>query len=200
MIRRRRGQRDRRGLSLVEVLLGLALLGIVLTKLGMVVSETHEAHRRESVSMALEDQASTLLDRIAYAIVGSRADNLDPGVAPPFSTESLSYQVSLGVEDGEVVLSDPEIIALRDGAELYWGQNVGEAGERIVVWSRTVSELLEDELFNGADDNANGIQDELGLSFVVQDASVTIRLTLERTDADGQVTQVTKETRVTCRN
>jgi len=200
MRRRARAPRARRGLSLVEVLLALALLGIVLTKVGMVVSEASNAHRRESASMALEDQASALLDRISYAIVGARADNLNPGVAPPFSTDSLTYQVSLGVEDGEIVLSDPEIIGLGEDSELYWGQNVGEATERIVVWSRTVSELLEDELFNGVDDNGNGIQDELGLSFVVEQSRVTIRLTLERTDRNGHVTQVTQETMVTCRN
>ena len=191
---------SKRGLSMVELLLSLALLGIVLTKLGLIVSEASQAHRRESASMALEDQASTLLDRISYAIVGARAENLNPGVAPPFSTDSLTYQISLGIQDGELVLSDPEIIALSDDTELYWGQNVGEVDERIVVWSRTVSELLEDELVNGVDDNDNGIQDELGLSFVVEESRVTIRLTLERTDREGNVAQVTQETMVTCRN
>ncbi len=150
--------------------------------------------------MGLEDQASTLLDRIAYAIVGARAENLNPGVAPPFSTESLTFQVSMGIEDSLVILSDPEVIGLNGEAELYWAQNEGQATERMVVWSRKVSDLLEDEVFNGIDDNDNGIRDELGLSFVVENASVTIRLTLERTDRNGVVTQVTQETMVTCRN
>ena len=83
---------------------------------------------------------------------------------------------------------------------MYWGQNPGEASERIVIWANTVSQMLEDEVMNGVDDNQNDLADELGLSFVLDRQSVTIRLTLERTRDEGKRIQVTQSTTVTCRN
>jgi hypothetical protein len=165
------------------------------------MNEASRTHQEESVSMALEDQASELIDRIAYAIVGSDAETLDPYMVAPFPASELHYQVSLGVEEGQVVWGDPEVIGLSEqGTQVYWGQNVGTANERLVVWANTVSELLEDEFLNGVDDNQNDLADELGLSFVMDQKSVTIRLTLERGRKEGDPIQVTKETTITCRN
>jgi len=182
-------------------MIAMALVGLILTKLTIVMSEARRAHRNESVTMALEDQAAQVLDRIAFAIIGSHADTIDPGVEAPFSTDTLTFQVSMGVEEGEVVFGDPEQIGTRgDGSQLYWGKNVGEAGERIVVWCNTVSEMLEGELLNGFDDNANNLDDELGLSFDMDGKSITIRMTLVRTNGEGVRTEVTEQTTVTCRN
>jgi type II secretory pathway pseudopilin PulG len=191
----------RTGFTVVEVVIALALVGLVLTKLTLVMDEARRAHQEESITMALDDQAMELLDRIAFALVGSSAESLDPTPVAPFYSGTIHYQISLGVEDGEVVWSDPEVIGLsEDSGQVYWGQNVGQAGERLVVWANTVSEMLEDELLNGVDDNGNDLADEVGLAFVLDQKAVTIRLTLERERDDGQKIQVTKETTVTCRN
>lgn len=191
----------RRGFTVVEVVIATALIGLVLTKLTLVMDEARRAHQEESLSMALDDQAMELLDKIAFAIVGSSAESLDPALEAPFYSGTIHYQISLGVEDGKPVWSDPEVIGLtEESGQVYWGQNVGAADERIVVWANTVSEMLEDELLNGVDDNGNDLADELGLAFVLDGKSVTIRLSLERARDDGKKIQVTKETTVTCRN
>jgi len=105
------------------------------------------------------------------------------------------------VEEGEVIWGNPEQIGLRgDGSQLYWGQNVGEVEERIVVWCNTVSEMLEGELLNGYDDNGNNLDDELGLSFDKNGKSITIRMTLVTVDKEGRSREVTEQTTVTCRN
>ena len=189
------------GFTLIEAMIAMALVGLILTKLTIVMTEARRAHRNESVTMALEDQAAQVLDRIAFAIIGSHADTIDPGVGAPFSTDELTFQVSMGVEDGEVVFGEPEQIGTRgDGSQLYWGQNMGAAEERIVAWCNSVSEMLEGELLNGLDDNDNDLDDELGLSFDMDGKSITIRLTLVRTDGQGGRTEVTEQTTVTCRN
>lgn len=191
----------RAGFTVVEVVIAMTLVGLVLTKLTLVMEEARRAHQEESLSMALDDQAMELMDKIAYAIVGSSAESLDPTPMAPFPCATIHFQVSLGVEDGKPVWADPEVIGLsEDSGQVYWGQNVGEAGERMVVWANTVSEMLEDELLNGVDDNGNDLADELGLAFVLEGESVTIRLSLERSRDDGKKIQVTKETTVTCRN
>jgi type II secretory pathway pseudopilin PulG len=194
-------RRTASGFTLVEAVIGMVLLGLVLTKLGLVLDQARKAHEEESISLVLEDQALLLIDRIAYALYGSDAASLDPFVEAPLPASEVRYRISLGVEDGKTVWSDPEIIALSaDGESVYWGQNVGAPGERIVVWANTVSQMLQDELLNGFDDNDNGLADELGLAFVMEGRSIIVRLTLERTNGDGRRVQVTRETTVTCRN
>jgi prepilin-type N-terminal cleavage/methylation domain-containing protein len=191
----------RDGFTVIELIIAMTLVGLVLTKLTLVMEQARRAHEDESVSMALGDQANELLDKIAYALVGSSREKLLPGSSAPFFGASLTYQISLGVEDGDVVWSDPEMIAFDEqGLEIFWAQNAGEANERKVVWANTVSQMFEDELLNGDDDNGNGLADELGLSFVLDGDSVTIRLTLERAREDGGRIQETRSTTVTCRN
>lgn len=192
---------EREGFTIIEALIALALVGLVLTKLTMVVTQARKAHTDEVARMVLEDQAAQVLDRVAFAIIGSDADTIDPVVEAPFSTDELSFRISLGVEEGAVIWGDPEQIGLRgDGSQLYWGQNVGEIEERVVVWCNTIGEMLEGELMNGFDDNGNSLNDELGLSFDKNGKSITIRMTLVRMDKEGRSREVTEQTTVTCRN
>lgn len=193
--------RTKAGVTLIEVLIAMTLIGLVLTKLTLVMDEARKAHQKESLAMLLDDQANELMDKISFAIIGASAESLDPLPIAPFPSATIHYQVSLGVEDGKAVLDEPEIIGLHEAnGQVYWGQNVGEINERVVVWANTVSAMLEDELANGIDDNDNDLADELGLAFVLDKRSVTIRLSLERTGDDGKKVQATKETTVTCRN
>ena len=190
-----------RGFTLIELSIAVVLMTILFVKLTLIVDEAMKVHRRESAAMALEDQTQLLLDRVAYAVIGSDPDELFPNPNLPFFSTRLEYRVSLGVEDGEIVWGDPEVIGLVDEApsQLYWGRKVGQVGEQIVVWCRTVAEYMQNEIENGADDNLNGLTDESGLSFVLDGASVTIRLTLERIGKEG-TSSYARETTVTCRN
>jgi len=77
---------------------------------------------------------------------------------------------------------------------------MGTTEERLVTWCNNVSELVEDELANGIDDNENEMSDETGLTFTVVGEMVTIILTLERPGRGGELIQKTVETVVTCRN
>src|SRR5262245_9855808 len=102
----------RAGFTVIEAVIALTLVGRVLIRLMLVMDEARRAHQEESLSMALEDQAMELIDRIAYAIVGSSRESLTPALAAPFPMAEIRYQISLGVEDGAVVWSDPEVIGL----------------------------------------------------------------------------------------
>lgn len=195
--------RDRRaGFSLVELTIAIVLLAVVVAKLTIVVGEAQDTQRRQSVSMVLEDRALQVLDQITYAIMGSNSESLLPDNEFPAHHNELRYRLSLGVEDGQVVWSDMELIGLNpdNPAQVQWGQSVGEPDERFVVWCNTVNEMLEDEILNGIDDNENGLADEAGLSFVLDDRAVRVRLTLVGTDENGNPIEHTAETLVTCRN
>ncbi len=191
----------RSGFSLVEMMIALVLLGIVVTKLTIVIGEARDSFGRESARMSIEDRALYVLDQIAYAVMGSDRDTLTPDPSLPTFTSKLRYQISMGVEDGQVVWSEPEVIGLtEDGRSVYWAQNEGEEDQRLVTWANNVSQLLEREFLNGTDDNENGLMDENGLNFVIDRDSVTIRLTLVGEDSEGETIRHTVETTVTCRN
>ncbi|MSR62806.1 MAG: type II secretion system protein [Planctomycetes bacterium] len=192
--------RRRAGFTVVETVIALTLVGLVVTKLALVMDEARRAHQQESLAMALEDQALELIDRIAFAVVGAAREKLTPGMEAPFPAHEIHYQISTGVEDGKSVWSAPEVIGLAGEGSIYWAENQGEADERLVVWANTVSQMLQNEVMNGLDDNGNDLADELGLAFVLDGRSVTIRLSLERTADDGKKIQASKETTVTCRN
>ena len=191
----------RAAFTLIELCIAVVLVGVLFTKLTLLFNEASQTHRRESQAMALEDQARTVLDRIAFAVIGTDRDALNPNNQSPFWTSKLEYQLSMGVEDGEVVWGAPEVIGLDDltPSELYWAKNQGEPGEQIVTWCRTVAEFFANEIANGDDDNDNGLTDEVGLNFSIEGNRVRIQLTLERVTKEGTIRH-TDETVVTCRN
>jgi hypothetical protein len=192
----------RAAFSVLEVLLTLALLGILVQKAVLIVDGALTVSATDTVDTAMDDQARLLLRRIGFAVMGSQRASLNPTEEQPFDSAEIRYQVHLGIEEGEVVWSDPEKVALSaaDESQLFWSRNPDAPGEQRMVWSNLVAPYLEGELPNGMDDNGNGLIDEKGLSFVVDRNAVTIRLTLERVDPEGRRIARSVETTVTCRN
>ena len=189
------------GFTLVEIAIAIALFIVVVIKLSMAMTAATKAHRQQTAETALDDQARRVLDQVAYAVMGASRESLVPDPESPLYSSELRYEVSLGVEDGETVWSDPEAILLQGGnQQIVWTQNPGEADERRVVWTNIARPFLEGELPNGIDDNGNGVVDETGLSFVLDRDSILIRLSLEKIDQNGQAMTRTVETVVTCRN
>ena len=190
-----------RGFTLLEVVLGSCLLGILVFKASVAISTATKFTAEGTSALVLEDQARRSLDRIAYAIMGSDRDTLIPVTQAPLYSEQLDYRVSLGIQNGQVVWDDPERIGLGvQENQLTWFENPQTFNERRIVWSNLVRPFLEGEIPNGVDDNGNGLIDEKGLSFVIFKNMVTIRLTLGRQVAGGRWIDETVETKVTVRN
>ncbi|MSR63584.1 MAG: type II secretion system protein [Planctomycetes bacterium] len=188
------------GWTLIELMIALTLLACILGKALYVMQAALALAGDETASLHYEDQARRTMDRIALAVMGSDRDSLVPQI-DEIHTNNITYRFSLGLEDGEVVWSAPEAICLNDGRDaVEWCENPGAAEERKVIWTSLVSPLLEGELVNGIDDNANGLIDEDGLSFVLEGNSVRIRLTLRRPEVDGRLVMQTVESVVCCRN
>ncbi len=191
----------RGGFTLLELLLALSLLAIVAFKAYSTMDAVSETVEVEDVEAQMEDQARRVLRQIAYEVMGSNRETLKPDAPAPGGTESLRYQVNLGVQDGSVVWGDPEKLAMEEHMrQVVWSENPDTDKERRVVWSNLVSPYLAGEIPDGMDNNGNGLIDEKGLSFVMEGNSVTVRMTLERIDKDGVATAKTVQTTVTCRN
>ncbi len=190
----------RAGWTLIELALASLLVTAVVTKAAFVVNAALGMAGDETASMQQEDQARSVIDKIALAVMGSDRGTLFPQIEELHS-DSIRYTFSLGIEDGEVVWSDPEQIRLDGGRHsVEWLENPGAAEERKAVWTSLVSPLLQGEVTNGVDDNGNGLIDEDGLSFVLEGERVVIRLTLRRAEVDGRTVEQTVESVVCCRN
>jgi prepilin-type N-terminal cleavage/methylation domain-containing protein len=190
----------RAGFTLIEVLIAMTLAAVVIVKLTMIIDSASDAGTEQIASLALEDRAREVLDKIAYAVMSAGRDQLLPDPESPEYSTSLTFNISLGVQDGEVILSDPEQIS-GEGVQVLWKQNPGLPEERRVAWCNTVRPVMWKEIGgNLIDDNGNGLSDEPGLSFTLHRDAVTIRLCLERVNEDGRAITQEVETVVTLRN
>lgn len=197
-----RARRSRAGFTLLEMLIALGLVALVVTNIVLAMEGSTKAYETSSSRVEVEDQARRTLDKIALAVMGSSREGLAPGQQFPLDTHVLTYQLILGYEDGAAVWSDPERIEREEqAAQITWSKNPGVAGEQRVVWTKWVRDTMAGEIGgNLIDDNGNGLTDERGLSFTIEEDLVTIRLTLERPGLDGNPVTVALETQVNVRN
>lgn len=194
-------RRTRAGFSLLELLIALGVAALIFANVGLVMRSGSTSRERESVRGDLDVQIDRTLDRIALTLMSANAQSLDPSAPSPSFQSSLEYMQNLGVQNGVVVLGDPERIELtvNDG-QVQWKQRPGELDERMVVWTRWVASYLDGELANGIDDNGNGLIDETGLAFVISGTQVEILLCLERRGENGEVIRHQRSAVVACRN
>ncbi|MFT5049682.1 MAG: hypothetical protein ACI8QZ_001075 [Chlamydiales bacterium] len=194
-------QRSNAGFTLLEVTISGTILALVMLNISMVTKTGSAAYQAGIFESALEDEASQTMDRITLAVMSSSEDAIDPVPIAPANAWNIDYEVSLGIQAGELVLDDPERIELVTGTgQVLWKKNPDLPEQRSLVWSKSVPDNFGDELPNGIDDNGNGLIDERGLSFDMIGSKIIVRLQLMRADPDGVTRQTAKVANVTCRN
>ena len=192
----------RAGFTALEATIAVVLMGIVVFNLTWVLAATRQAYDAQEDVAALEVLATQTLDRIAQALVAANASGVVPSNSAPLHSSQITYEISLGVQDGEVVWSDPERIEHDEPAErVLWTRQPDTEQSATVVWGRNVAQWMEGETpDNLLDDNLNGLVDEFGLSFSIEGESVLIQLTLRRTGSGGREITTSVQTRVAFRN
>jgi prepilin-type N-terminal cleavage/methylation domain-containing protein len=191
----------RAGMTVIEMLIAMAVVGLVLGNVTMMLGSSSEAYSTETSKANLEDQLTQTLDRAVLALMGASEESLQPGTQAPAFHSTLDFRASLGVQEGVVVHGDAERIelVLEDG-RVVWRERPDDDSGRSVTWTRWVREFLEGEVPNGVDDNGNGLVDESGLAFVIRGSEVEVLLTLERVGSDGKSSTYSRTAIVHCRN
>ena len=199
---RNRRSSSRRGFTLWEIVIASGILGIVIVNVSLLLRATSENHDNNQAVQSLDLHARQTLDRIVIALQSAAKNSVIPAAEAPLYSSAVDYDVSMGVENGKVVWGEPERIGLQmDTGEVLWFRSMSTEDERRVVWGRYVSPAMAgEEPQNGLDDNANGIIDELGLSFTVDGDAVRVRMTLERENTNGALVQREFEQVVSFRN
>jgi len=209
----------RAGTTLVEVLIVMAILGLVLGSVSMMGLASDRAFRTGSTAAHLEAQAVATTERVVVDLRTASLQflTLEPDPEHGFIS-TLAYIQALDLVAGEVQWSGLRHLAfeyeagevddgldnngngLRDEGLLVLIEESGTPEERRRVLTRWVREHLAGELPNDIDDNANGLVDEKGFVTELVGESLVIRLTLERLDADGRLLTRSTETSARLRN
>jgi len=192
---------NRSGFSLVELMIGIAVTGLILGNLAMVVRTSTTAVESGVFGSNLEDRADRTMDRIALALMSTSAEKLDEVQFAPNHVSAIDYEVVVDVVDGDPFEGVPERIEFdSQGGRIVWKRAPDSPDEMENVWTRWVPGMQEGESFNGVDDNGNGLTDEEGLAFNRDQEQILVRLTLEREDSKKVVYIRSRSRRVTCRN
>lgn len=189
------------GFTLVEVLVVTALLGLVLGTLAMFLGAAQGSYRSSSANMELEARGSRLVRRIADALRCADSRSVAALPSAPFSAPVVNYQVVLPYEGNQTGFSPPTRIRF-DAADgtVHWEEALGLPEEREASWASGVTQFAEGELFNGVDDNGNGLIDESGLFFSREGNLLTIGLTLAGVGPTGDVATRSWDARILLRN
>ena len=194
-----------RGMTLVEVVLGLALFTAFASSAFLAIEASANSYRTETVVAHLDFLAREALDDVADHLRAADFDSITPPpLGAPSSASSLDYQGALGFRNGAVEWGPVERLTLEpdptdaedgldndsdglvDEGRLAWIESPGLPGSRRAVLCSQVSAALEGEtLGNGVDDNQNGLIDERGFCVEFTGERAIARITLERTDATG---------------
>jgi hypothetical protein len=206
-------QRARMGLTMIEVTVSAAVLGMLLFCVAVVTHTSHGVFLATQARDVLRQQAQSTLDRIADAIETSGKSTFSPSPVGPFGSSTLDFQAPLSVLNGVITWAPKTRICLQ-AAPLHKQEHNGLAANNEIVLIRDpglktavttvlaghVADSLEGEIANGKDDNGNGLVDEKGLSFLLVGDQLTIALTLGDTDSDGQPVWVTTQTQIRLKN
>lgn len=193
----------RAGFSALELVIAIAILGLVMGNVVMLQRASGNAYESGVFGSVLEEGADITMDRIALAVMSTSADRLDEVLTAPSFVSVIDYEVVTDVVDGVPVVGVPERIEFHlDTGKVVWSRNPDEPDELQVTWSKWVPGLLEGEgaVPNNEDDNGNGVVDEQGLAFNRDASQITVHLTLSRMDSKGVEYTRTRSRRITCRN
>ena len=196
---------SRGGFTIVELLIALAIFGLLISNVWMVTKAGKSAAESGIFKMSLDDELNLTVDRISLALMAANNDDLELDATQPFTTDRVVYSSSLGMNDGEVVRGPIEEIqwlpTQGEDGRVVWSEEPVAAARREVNWSRNVPNVYEGESDgNGVDDNDNGVADEGGLGFTREGARVEIYVTIERVNSEGKRVPNSTVRPVTCRN
>ncbi|MBI5363413.1 MAG: prepilin-type N-terminal cleavage/methylation domain-containing protein [Planctomycetes bacterium] len=210
--------RGRGGFTLVEVLLSVVILGSLLGTVFVVQKQGQSAAVASQAQLQASLKASRLLDRVVRELQSMGSDAATPVQSTSLGTDTLDWQVSLGVTGGAVQWSNTNRFALAmapgeadngvdddgdglvDERALVLTYEVGTANQRSVTLCDAVAELAPRETANALDDNGNGVADERGFNLHRTGDILEVRITVQGTGPEGSVVSASVETSFRVRN
>ena len=210
--------KSRRGFTLVEVVISVAVLTVTLGSVALISKQGSEAWRMNMSIGALDAKTERSLDRIIRFLETASGADLQPNLTVVAHSDWIDFQEIIGYSAGNLTLGETRSLELElspgeldngvddngngliDETRVVLVENPGQPNERRVTIARNVSEFLEGEFPNGNDDNGNGLDDEPGLCFDLTDDTLNVRLSMQKIGPDGNLLVRTLESSVTLLN
>lgn len=195
----------RSGFTLIEAMIAMTVFLLITVNVNLVIGAGRSAATTGAFMMSIEDELHLTIDRVSLALMAADSQEVDGPNQLPMSSNTVRFQTSLGMNDGQVVHGPVEDVRWLPTAEnegkIEWRENPGDVTERAVVWSKHVPIAFQAEILdNFTDDNRNDIRDESGLAFTMLARTISIHLTVAREDNDGHELSRNKRSVITCRN
>jgi prepilin-type N-terminal cleavage/methylation domain-containing protein len=207
----------RAGFTLVESLIAVTLLGVLFLAVAQTSSRASDAFDEGSLEHSLSVATHRALERLTHQATLANASGLSATLQSSFGDDELEFDLPVDFAGTAVITMSVHYFTElepgelddgldNDGDELVDERQVvevlaeGQPDERRTVVVSGVAELFDGESANNLDDNGNGLTDEGGLSFSLEEDVLTLRLTCQRRDEGGRLLTKTGETAVRLRN
>jgi hypothetical protein len=205
---------NRHGYTVVEVCVAITLLALIVGPVLLVALSGSRYYTKESSRAEIHSSAETAIHKMTRELMGVRLSTILPNPTGVSGSPTITFQTAAGMAGGAVVLGPVMRLALEyepgetndgldndgdgliDECQVRWTRNLGAGDETQAILCTAVREYLEGETLNGADQNGNGLQDERGFHVALAGSALTLRLTLEDLDQEGQLVTTTVESAV----
>ena len=196
-----RTRRRTAGVTILETVIAMVT---VIVLVGMVTGGVGRAYgtwRGTATQTKLDRNANAAIETIVSSLRSASATSVTTDLAPPSGGPAITFRSVTGYASDAVTLGELTTISWatdpnepRDGQDNDGDGLIDEGVISIVrgdstpvIITRQVAEYLDGEVANNADDNGNGLRDEQGLSFDIEDGTLTIRVTLQAINGDGEL-------------
>jgi hypothetical protein len=188
-----------RGFSLLEVaVVAVVTLSALAVSIDFAEASGSALRSRLGDSVLTAD-ANRLVDQVVQELERAGLSTLQ--LDDSDGNMAISYRRCNGYENHGQLWSPPLRIELvREANSLVWVRDPGLASEQRVVWATGIRPLLEGEIDNDADDNGNGVVDEPGVLFRLENDVLTITASLEGRDQDNRPLVRSAEATIRLRN
>jgi prepilin-type N-terminal cleavage/methylation domain-containing protein len=208
----------RRGFTLIELVLALALLSVVLLGVTEISSGTSDAYTESSTRSDCEHRAQRALIEVATVLQSCGTDQLLDDPVGELGLSTLDFDLPTAFSDGELDWTqhlrlelqlepgetddgtDEDGDGLIDERQLVLIRGVGGPAPRSKVLASGVLELGEGEIANLVDDDGDGTVDEPGFCVRREDRSLLLQLTLGGRVRNGEPFACSVATAITLRN
>ena len=214
----KRIKRSRGGFTLVEFSVSILVLTTFMGAAILVTKTGSQAVDSVRINTNLENRLRRVLERGADELMSTGEAVLFPDPEGDEGSETLDFRRAVGINGSNVLWGSLSSLdfqyeegELDDGIDnngnglidegmVVLTLDKGTGNDRRIVLCHGVSEWGLGEAPSNADDNGNGVEDEMGFNIQRVDDLLYLRLTLEALDSQGTLVQRAMTTSVRLRN
>lgn len=192
---------SRAGLTLIELLIAMSLLGIVLSSVDAVLNALASGYRSGATRQELDAMGARVVQKVVSGLRFADPEAVLGLAEAPFYGTSIEYRPSSRYDEVSTSWGDLQRLQYSTVDDtLLWVRETSTGETGVVLKCEGVAEYQAGEIANGIDDNGNGLVDEPGFCVAQDGDLVTVWLTLKDTDHARKDVERSWSASIRCRN